>query len=321
MSAKLYESRYGNQSCFIMENEMLKVSILPQFGGKLQSIFSKTRQKEYLYQSGRSELIEPIYDMCFGDGDISGFDEMFPAINAGCYPMEPWKGIRVPDHGEVWSLPWDFKAGKDSLRMKVQGVRFPYTLEKKVELKGPDTIHLEYKAINHSCFEFPFIWAAHPLFCCNENMEIMLPPSVKQVVNAEQGKRLGPFAAIHSWPVTTTPCGDRYDISKISPRDCMFFEKYYAYGKVSEGWCQLLDRKTGEVIRLAYPVEKIPYLGIWVNEGGYANQYNIALEPCTGMLDSLENAVQWDQVVALAPRSEYEWYMDLSFFEAERVND
>ena len=63
---------------------------------------------------------------------MSGFDEVFPSIESCYYPVEPWEGVKVPDHGEVWSLPWRYEVHEDSVDLSVHGVRFPYRLQKKI---------------------------------------------------------------------------------------------------------------------------------------------------------------------------------------------
>ena len=92
----------------------------------------------------------------------------------------PWKGIKIPDHGEVWSIPWDYRIENNSVLLNVYGVRFPYRLERKIEFIKESSIRISYKAINLSNFDFKFIWAAHPLFNCNENTKIIIPKSVRQ---------------------------------------------------------------------------------------------------------------------------------------------
>ena len=47
-----------------------------------------------------------------------------------------------PDHGEVCGLAWDCTVEDDGLNMRTHGVRFPYTLEKRVHFKAPGVLHL-----------------------------------------------------------------------------------------------------------------------------------------------------------------------------------
>jgi hypothetical protein len=89
---------------------------------------------------------------------------------------------------------------------------------------------------------------------------------------------------------------------------------------MTEGWCALKDSSTGDTVGMSYPVDKLPYLGIWVNEGGYKDQYNVALEPCTGALDRLDIAKQWKKVSTLKAKSEFSWYLNMTFDRGRKVN-
>ena len=50
----------------------------------------------------------------------------------------------MADHGEVWSLPWDYTVNNLSLHMSVKGVRFPYKLEKNIYFKDENVIRIDY---------------------------------------------------------------------------------------------------------------------------------------------------------------------------------
>lgn len=319
MKTKIYRGTYKSEECMVLENERLLVKILPQVGSKIQSIYDKNSNKEYLYQSSLYEFKKAQYDSDYGKGQFDGFDEMFPGISKCFYPLEPWEGVKIPDHGEVWALPWKYEVNETSIQMKTNGVRFPYTLMKSVEFLKENTIQINYKVTNNSHFDFYYSWAAHPLFNCNENFQIILPPTVTQVINSVPSKRMGGFGEIHSWPITVTPDGTPYNMSEISPESSELYEKYYVCGKEKQGWSALRDIKTNESIVLSYPASKVPYLGIWVNEGGYANQYNVALEPCTGTLDRLDTAIQWNQVSSVKAYCTEEWFLNITFDKVEYI--
>jgi len=316
VSSRIYESYYKDRKCLVLENETLCIRILPDCGGKIQSIYNKSKMKEYLYQSPYKQFKPPVYDSSYVDADFSGFDEMFPTISECYYPKGPWRGTRIPDHGEIWSVPWEYKLEQEAIFMAVYGVRFPYRFEKRIQFIQENTIQLSYKVINLSSFDFDFIWAAHPLFNCNENMVIVAPDSMHQIINTAPGEILGSFGTVHEWPVTHMPDGKEYDISLIRSESSKSCKKFYALGKVKEGWCALHDKKNGDVIGLSYPISQVPYLGFWINEGGCCGQYNVALEPCTGALDRLDTAVQWNQAAVLEAGSEYEWYLNMTFDNA-----
>jgi hypothetical protein len=318
MPTKIYKTNYKNIQCLAMESPRLLIKIIPESGSKIQSIFDKKLQKEYFFQSPHEEFISSTYGSNFGLGDLSGFDEVFPSIEACFYPLEPWKGTRIPDHGEVWALPWDCDLQENSILMSVYGVRFPYRLTKKIEFLSENIIRINYEAENLSDFDFHFAWTSHTLFCCEEDTVIVLPPSVKKVFSTcSVENKLGKFGEIHSWPVTNIN-GESYDISKVYPKYPEKCEKYYAMGNVTEGWCALHNSLTGNTIGLSYPIDKVPYLGIW--EGIVNGQYITALEPCTGDLDYLDTAIQWNRVSVIKAKSVYKWYLNLTFDTVTGVN-
>lgn len=319
MNVNIYEALYKNINCIVMETDRLVVKVIPESGSKIQSIYDKLLKREYLYQSPNKEFIKSTYASNFGDGDLSGFDEVFPSIEQCFYPSGPWKGTNIPDHGEVWALPWEYKIDGATVTLNVSGVRFPYRLEKRIEFLSENIIRISYNALNPSNFDFYFTWAPHTLFNCEQDTVITLPDSVKKIISTcSVENKLGKFGNCHSWP-TTVIGEEAYDISKVYPKYPGKCEKYYAMGQVREGWCALRGITSGVTIGLSYPVDKVPYLGVW--EGIINGRYVAALEPCTGDLDYLDTAVQWSRACSIKARSEYEWYLNFSVQNIKSIKE
>ena len=258
--------------------------------------------------------------MPFDRGDCSGFDDMFPTINGCYYPRKPWKGIKVPDHGEVQSIPWNYELKEDSIFLSVHGIRFPYKLEKNIKIKNENCLHIDYRVKNYSAYDFDFIWAAHPLFNCNENTEIILPETVNKIINVyNNSERLGKYGEIHSWPVTNSNTENEYDMSKICSRSFKYCEKYYVQDELKEGWSSLYDKKNGDMITLLYPIKKVPYLGVWVNKGGFMDQYNVALEPCTGAFDGVNISNKLNRVSTVKANGNYDWFLDIKIDNQQKI--
>lgn len=306
----IYESLYKNVASIVMESDKLSVTILPESGGKIQSIFNKVEGKELLIQSPHAEFKYSSYDSSFSDGDLSGFDEVFPSIEACRYPTKPWSGINIPDHGEVWALPWTAERNDDHVMLTVEGVRFPYQLTKKIEFQQENCLKISYSVSNRSDFPLAYIWTPHILFVREEDFEIRLPAAVKTVLSTcSVDNKLGKFGSMHTWP-TTVVDGKAYPISTSYPMYPGKCEKYYAMEALDEGWCALFNPKTGSAIGLSYPVSAVPYLGIW--DGFIGDRCATALEPCTGAFDDLEVANQWGRVQTVEGKSAREWYLALT---------
>jgi hypothetical protein len=112
----------------VLESELLRVVVVPQLGAKLVSLFDRRNRYEWLI--GPARPLRPVaYGSPFVEQDMSGWDEMFPTIDACALPAAggtqgPW----LPDHGEVWALPWAVGAATEhSLQTAVDGLAVPYS--------------------------------------------------------------------------------------------------------------------------------------------------------------------------------------------------
>jgi len=302
---------YKNVDSFILENDFLKVNILPERGSKTASIIHKHSGSELLWQNPEPHFIESGYGTPYTDGDKSGFDEMFPSIKRCFCEDFPWEGTEIPDHGEVWSIPWNSEMNDNSLMMNVDGVRFPYKLRKEVSLNG-GTIHYAYTVKNKSPHPFSCIWAAHPLFNTVPGMVFRVPEGMNRIVNAEPGEPLGRYGKELSFPVCAAAEGKKLDLSVVPEKTETGYQKYYFKEPVTEGWCEMINPENHLLTRLSFPKDKVPYLGMWLNVMGWADQYNIAPEPATAAMDRIDLSGLWGSGSILGPYEEHHWYFDIT---------
>ena len=314
---KAYNGLYKDIEAVILENDFLRVSILPRWGSKIASIYSLKRNYELLWQNPNKNFVRTEYGADFSDGDCSGFDEMFPSISRCYYEDGPWAGTEIPDHGEVWTIPWTETSDKGTCRMSVQGVRFPYVLQKEVSLEGPDLV-IRYTLENPTRFPFYSIWAAHPLFNTCPGMEIIVPSSLKRIINAVPGKVLGSYGKVHSFPKTPGPSGREIDL-RIIPEKSDRYQKYYFSGPLQEGWCSLYHPDRDLTVSMIFPPDSVPYLGMWINEGGWAGQYNVAPEPATAGMDRVDFSKMWNMADCTGPFSKKSWYLRISVVSGKTI--
>ena len=84
----------------VLENRYLKVTLVPEFGGRILSIIYKPTGHEQLY---RTEVGVP-YGMKAGN-----FYYDWLMVYGGIFPTFP-----DPEHGRTWLKPWDFRIVKES---------------------------------------------------------------------------------------------------------------------------------------------------------------------------------------------------------------
>ena len=308
--------RYKDQDAVVLDNGKLRAVILPAWGAKTISLVHTGIGVETLWQNPSPAFARSGYGEPYDKGEFAGFDEMFPTISRCFYESPPWAGVGLPDHGEVWTVPWKQTVEPDSVTLKVNGTRLPYTLKKTVSLEG-ERLVMRYVAANQSDFPLDFIWAAHPLFNASEGMRFIVPAGMDKIINAVPGEVLGGYGERYDFPLAKRPDGKGIRLDTVPRRNDRGYQKYYFAARVSEGWCMLRDDSKRLTIGLSYPAEKVPYLGMWLNEGGLAGQYNIAPEPATAGMDRIDFARMWGMGSQLAPGATYEWHLVISVAEGK----
>lgn len=309
-------SRYKNKDSIVLENNGLRAEFIPGAGGKMASLICKQTGYEFMVQrKGESYLDQP-FDGVYVDGECSGYDDMFPTIDVCNYQTDPWRNVKMADHGEVWALPWTYKLLDNSLHMAVNGVRFNYTLEKNIHFINESTIRLDYTLTNHVPFDFEFLWAAHLMINIEEGTRLVVPDECKQAIHvlSNSGR---PFGGISNWPLFSDNKGNTYRADISRPKEAKGFEKFYFNNKLENGWCELLYPGSEMKLKVSFPAGTVPYLGILMNENGWEQPgwehlYNIFIEPCTVCYDRPDTAKKYGQVSKVSGHGKMNWYIDIS---------
>ncbi len=296
-----------------MQNESIRAVILPELGGKIGSLVNLKTGREFLLQPFDRPYRPARYADSFVAYDISGFDECLPTIAACSYPSEPFSGAKLPDHGEVWSLPWKYEMRDEELVLEVDGIALPYSLRRTARLSGA-ALELDYEITNRSEHGFNYLWSAHPALTVEPGTEIVLPPGVQEVsVDFSVGNRL-PIGAVVAWPDAAASNGSTVKLNFLSGREARTADKLFT-PRLSEGYCGLRFPSTNESIFFRFEPEAVPFVGLWICQGGFPldrpAQFTVALEPCSGRPDSLARAIANKQCPELEPHGSHSWSMRL----------
>lgn len=287
-----------NMNSIIMESDLLKLAILPDLGFKIASIMYKPKQKEFLFQPTLGEYKMPSYGAPFEAYDTSGMDEMLPTIDKCTYPVSTIGGSILPDHGDLWSVPWDVSVKDNIVTGTVKLKSLPLEFQKTVSFENDNTIKMDYKVKNLSGDNVYYLWALHGLNVFDENTEFIFSEDMKDVLNV----------------------GNEDDLSKMDLRYLKNYEdgksyKYYFTNEIHSGIAGL--DYTSERIRymINYDSKINPYLGIWITKGGFKGEYNCALEPSNGFYDNLSIAYENNKVPFLKPLEEKQWTVFIEISE------
>jgi galactose mutarotase-like enzyme len=314
MEISTYQTTWHGMSAWALECEQLRTVVVPGLGAKLVSLLDKRNQLEWLVDSGGRPLKHLSYGASFVEQDMSGWDEMFPTIVACEYSVQGERyGTALPDHGEVWTQPWMLEpAHSGELRLSALGKALPYQLIRTLEYSTAATLKMHYELKNLGLEKIPYIWAAHPQFVCGEQSEIRLPPSVKEVCNTiPTDWGWGVPETRFGWPVALSLDGQRIQINLTGPASQKRARKFFLLPEAHVGWVGLIHRPAGDWLHLSWDPARVPYLGIWVDEGALSHTSVAALEPTTGFYDSLAVAYEKNEVAILEPGATHTWTLSV----------
>jgi galactose mutarotase-like enzyme len=303
----------------ILDNGVVRVVVLPDLGAKIISLVRIASGREYLISLPSEESFrKPSFGGTFVDYNNVGFDECIPTIAACEYPEGKFAGCQLPDHGDVWSSPWQHEIRDTGVMLSVVGRSLPFTFRKRLSLQGA-TLQIEYELLNTSDTRFQFLWSAHPLLRTEPGTTILLPlDSGKLLIDSSKGKRLGSTGESCTWPIATQTNGQTDDLRLMKTRG-EASDKLYT-PRLSRGSCGLYHPSANESIVFKFGVESVPYVGLWICHGGLGpddprEPYTIAMEPCNGRPDSLREAMDRGESSTLLPQELKQWAIHVELLE------
>jgi hypothetical protein len=303
-----------------LQNELLHVRILPEFGGKIVSICSRRTGEEF--------ILPPLNDYRhasstadFSEHDGGGFDECLPSVsNCESVGGEP----SVPDHGDLWRVMWHGDTQVDGLVLHADAPSRSLRLTRRATLEGSSLL-LDYDVQNLSDKSTDWLWSAHPLLRVDAGDHIVLPDEVNQVTVEYTAAGLFRSNSSIIWPNARLTSGVITDLSEVAEKDGVTAHKLFAR-MTKAGWGALYRRRVGQGLVIRFDPSALPYLGIWIclgawPETGIKKQYTVALEPTTSNSDSLASAQRNGTARCLGAREHCRWRLEIELLGASTSID
>ena len=311
--ARASETDWLGQPALALETIALRFVTVPAMGAKIVSLFDKRANREWLLPPIHRRFEPAAYRSVFTDQDMSGWDEMFPTIDECVYPVDgAYQGKLLPDHGEVWAIPWEINnVTNDSFSLSTSGRALPYRLTRTTQILEDARLRLTFDVVNTGSEPLVALWAAHPQFVVDGDTRIRLPHTVTQVVNVHPTTDWGAVGNIYDWPNARAQDGRHHNLDHIGAADRHNCRKFYLLPDQPVNWAALQQGGDGAWLRLSWNAAEVPYLGIWVDEGTYNAAPTTALEPSTGYYDKLDFAWQNGRAMVLPSGEPVSWQLDL----------
>ncbi|MBB5316943.1 aldose epimerase family protein [Tunturibacter empetritectus] len=293
-----------------LQNELLRIEVLPSFGGKISSLASMRTGEEFLLPPLNGyHPASPNAD--FSQSDGGGFDECLPSVarSESIADEHP-----IPDHGDLWRQRWQVDSQNAAITLHVDAVSRPLRLTRKISLKGSSVI-LDYDLFNRSNSPTTWLWSAHPLLRVDAGDHIVLPNGINELsVEYSAGNLFRTDSSI-AWPLAKSTSGAIVDLSEVADKDGVTAHKLFArIGNL--GWGGLYRRRISQGLILRFDPSALPFIGIWICSGawpenGAKKQYTVALEPTTSNKDSLASAVHHGTACHLDSQEHFRWRLEL----------
>ena len=279
-----------------LEAEGIALTMMPERGGKITSLFDTDHDREWLERSDHVLVGPADVEKSFDEGDMCGWDEMLPTISPCHYPGAD---LELLDHGELWRVAWDVtQQSSNAVSTRAQGHTLPYLFERTLTL-DTRSLRVEYRVSTNGVDDLTFLWAAHPLFS--------LQPGTRMVVDS--GSRS--FDLLHddgsrtlvSWPQIGVVISDVADVG--------LGQKFFARAQKEHVAVSLTDAD-GTRVNLGWRSSEIPWLGIWMDNCSLSRRPVAAIEATNGPDDSLEASTLAGQSWTVSPGFDRQWSVELN---------
>ena len=302
-----------------LQNALLQVQILPEFGGKIISLRSLRTGEEFILPSlkGRRHASSTAE---FSEHDGGGFDECLPSVSS-CESDDGEPA--VPDHGDLWRVRWHVDSHEDSIVLHADARSRPLRLTRRAALEGSSLV-LDYDLQNLSDKPTNWLWSAHPLLRVDAGDYVVLPDEVDQVAVEYTASDLFRSKSTIAWPHARTTSDVMTDLSRVGEKDGATAYKLFAQMNRT-GWAALYRHRVRQGLVVRFDPMAMSYLGIWICLGAWPErgkkQYTVALEPTTSNSDSLASAQQNGTARRLHARAHCRWRIELELLGASTSID
>ena len=264
-----------------LENEHLRLEVLPEIGAKIWSFRHLASGRELLWHNPHLPPARQAFGASFDDNWSGGWDELLP----NDLPRLAPGGDLLPDHGEVWSQEAEWEVVEDrpervTVRFVTYGRVLPTRFEKCITLEaGASFARLAYAYTNLAPHPIDFLWNIHPALAVSPRTRLDLP-AARGITDSWRATHFTGNAAF-TWPFITDRSGQPVDLRQVSPPASAQADMHYLID-VLQGWYAATDSESGVGFALRFPRTAFPHVWLFRALGGWRGLYTLILEASTG---------------------------------------
>ena len=290
---------YRGIDAAFLENEHLRVMVLPGKGGDVLEFRDKQADVDVLYHAEHNW--QPPADRAIPAVDPTAWHDTYPGGWQVNLPVagytDGFAGTPYGLHGETALLPWEATIIQDddeavSLRLSTNLVRYPFSVERTLTLPADESVlRVEESVTNDGGVELEYVWQQHlalgsPLIGPGATLDV---PAATGVVDDygldhENNRLVG--GETFDWPTAPGLDGEVDLRTSFPPEDATIHDVAYATD-LEEGWYAVTNPDLDLGFGFTFPTNPFECVWYWQPFGGYAESpyfnrnYNVGLEPTT----------------------------------------
>ncbi len=290
------ELTYRGLRMMVIENELIRVSLLPDKGTDIFEFVHKPTDTDFMWRSPlgvrphlNNHNMRAGSDGEFPDFYEGGWQEILPNGGRSC----EYRGVEMGQHGEVWGIPWKWQILEDSpetvsVKLSVRTPRTPFLLEKTLTVRsGVGVLEIDETLTNECDDDLDLMWGHHPAFgppFLSEDCVISC--SARKVVVDPDVPPDGRFEPRQefTWPATRGRSGNLVDVRDIGPPESKLEDMLYLTD-LKDGWYAITNRGKQVGFGMACDTEVFAHIWYWISLCGnpdaesWGRWYVVALEP------------------------------------------
>lgn len=302
------EWTYHGYRAIFLQNNRLRVVILPQLGGKVLSIDSLQDGRRLLWLNPARVPHPVATGASFDDNFLGGWDVLFPNDLPEELGGEPY-----PDHGELWTASWThhpIDAGTVLLKCQtpISGCR----ITRRISLDADEaTIVVTETVTNLTRTSLPYLWKQHLALSVTEGDRVLIPEGSPTLMGDFGAPRAGRPGHAFSWPMS-----EGTDMAPVLPKDSGTSEFYFVTDLL-EGTIGLSYADDAE-LRVTFERSHYPSCWVFASFGAWRATNVLILEPCTGYPLEVAAGVRDATHRVLPPEGEISLSLTLTYAPTRR---
>lgn len=306
---RVYEWTYKRLKVVTLENEKLRISLLPHKGSDIVEIRYKLKDVNVLLVLPFKFLLTPLPPSskgAFFDYYEGGWQDVIPTAGEANFKL---RGVEWGTHSESSLIPWEYSMdefdNEVNVKLSTELIRYPFKMEKVIKLKrDSNSFEVCERVINVSDESLEYMWLQHIMFSkpflsndCKINIPAKTiithgPPDFSDLSFLKPG-------ISSEWPYGVTKEGKRVDLTTLPNHTCKIYDIAYITD-LEEGRFSILSPSYRLAFEMRFSKEIFKYLWLMYVFGGpleypwYGKVWTLGIMPCTsypacGLLRAIEN--------------------------------